>query len=56
VAGFDALGERLKHLGAADLGVMLAALSMDDAPIDMAQIALSEALGAVVAAFEALHG
>ncbi|HTM79689.1 GTA-gp10 family protein [Asticcacaulis sp.] len=53
VAGFEALGERLKVLGAADLMVVLKALAMDEVPEG---VGFSEAIRAVVKAFEAMNG
>ena len=53
VSGFDALGERLKTLGAADLMFVLQALAMDDLPDG---IGFAEAIRAVVKAFEAMNG
>jgi hypothetical protein len=53
VSGFEALGERLKTLGAADLMVVLRALAMDELPEG---IGFAEAIAAVVKAFEAMNG
>ncbi len=53
VSGFEALGERLKTLGAANLMVVLHALAMDDLPEG---IGFPEAIRAVVKAFEAMNG
>ncbi|MGA9658238.1 MAG: GTA-gp10 family protein [Asticcacaulis sp.] len=53
VAGFEALGERLKQLGASDLQVVLCALAMDELP---EQVGFVEAIRAVVNAFEAMNG
>ncbi len=52
VSGFEALGERLKSLGAADLMVVLGALAMDVLPEN---IGFAEAIRAVVRAFEAMN-
>ena len=53
VCGFEALGERLKALGAADLMFVLRALAMDELPEG---IGFAEAIRAVVRAFEAMNG
>ena len=53
VSGFEALGERLKVLGAADLMFVLRALAMDELPEG---IGFGEAVRAVVRAFEAMNG
>lgn len=53
VSGFEALGERLKTLGAADLMVVLRALAMDEL---REGIGFAEAIRAVVKAFEAMNG
>ena len=53
VSGFEALGERLKALGAADLMVVLKALAMDPVPEG---VSFAEAIRAVVKAFEAMNG
>ena len=53
VSGFEALGERLKALGATDLMVVLQALSMDEVP---ESVGFAEAIRAVVKAFEAMNG
>jgi hypothetical protein len=52
VSGFEALGERLKALGAADLMVVLKALAMDAVPEG---VGFAEAIRAVVKAFEAMN-
>ncbi len=56
VSGFEALGERLKGLGAVDLMVVLQALCVDEVDIGALAVGLPEAVGAVVKAFEAMHG
>ncbi|GGZ45565.1 GTA-gp10 family protein [Asticcacaulis endophyticus] len=53
VTGLEALGARLKSLSAADLSVVLTALSLED--IASLDIGFQEALDAVVAAFGALR-
>jgi len=53
ISGFEALGERLKVLGATDLMVVLRALAMDELPEG---IGFAEAIAAVVKAFEAMNG
>jgi len=53
VSGFEALGERLKAVGAVDLMVVLRALAMDEVPDG---IGFTEAIRAVVRAFEAMNG
>ena len=53
VAGFEALGERLKSLSAIDLMVVLRALAMDTVPEG---VGFAEAIRAVVKAFEAMNG
>ncbi len=52
VSGFEALGDRLKGLGAADLTIVLRALAMDDVPEG---VGFAEAIRAVVKAFEAMN-
>ncbi len=54
VSGFAALAEALKSLSARDLDVVLRSVSLDD--LTGLEIAASEAIHAVVAAFEALNG
>ncbi len=56
VSGFEALAERLKGVGAADLLAVLSALSIDDIDFSELPIAFPEAIAAVVAAFEAMNG
>ncbi len=53
VTGLEALGARLKSLSAADLGVVLSALSLED--ITALDIGFQEALDGVVAAFGVLR-
>jgi hypothetical protein len=52
LSGFEALGERLKVLSAADLDVVVRALAMDAVPDG---IDFTEAIRAVVSAFEAMN-
>lgn len=56
VSGFEALGERLQRLGAADLLVVLEAVVMDGIDVRALDIGYGEAIAAVVAAFEAMSG
>ena len=53
VSGFEALGERLKAVGATDLMVVMRVLAMDELPEG---IGFAEAIAAVVKAFEAMNG
>ncbi|MDI7775381.1 GTA-gp10 family protein [Asticcacaulis sp. EMRT-3] len=53
VSGFEALAERLKHLGAGDLLSVLRALCVED--LDGLEIGLNEAMRAVVLAFAAMN-
>ncbi len=55
VSGFDALAERLKRPGAGDVMAMLDALCLDEIDVARLDIGLKDAIGAVVAAFEAMH-
>lgn len=56
VSGFEALAGRLKGLGAVDLGVVLQALCVDEVEVAQLPVGVAEAIAAVVAAFEAMHG
>ena len=55
VSGFEALAERLKMLSADDLTAVLQALCVDDVDISALDIAVPDAIAAIVAAFEAMH-
>ena len=52
LSSFEALGERLKRLSAADLDIVVRALAMDTVPD---AIGFAEAIRAVVSAFEAMN-
>ena len=52
LSSFEALGERLKRLSAADLDIVVRALAMDTVPD---AIGFTEAIRAVVTAFEAMN-
>ncbi len=56
VAGFEALGARMKALGAGDLLVVLEALCVDEVDMRVLDVGFGEALRAVVRAFEAMNG
>ncbi len=56
VSGFEALGDRLKGLGAGDLLVVAQALCVDEVDVAALPVTMAEAIRAVVAAFEAMNG
>ena len=55
VRGFDALAERLKTLAAGDLTAVLQALCVDEVDVAALDIAVPDAIAAIVAAFGAMH-
>ena len=53
--GFEALGQRMTTLSAADLLFVLKALSLDEIDLSQCDITLNQALKAIIETFEAIH-